>query len=139
MEYNRLKLRYYLDGTTKKELRLPFAYLTSPNISSTVNIGKYKDVNSKYYATFSKSINRSYNITISGIIADDAVMVHELQDMIAPADYKTLEQYITAIRNLESSVNFSFKPWGGTILITNIYIATIGIKREFKIDGVRLC
>jgi len=137
MNYNRLIINYYMDNGVRKTLKLPFSKITSPNIINQVAISRYKKSTS-YYSSITKSLKRSYNVTISGVIMDDMSRMDELINIISPVEFKTLNQYIDALQNLEPIINYSFHPRSGTIAITKISIDSIGITRNFTIEGIHL-
>lgn len=137
MTYKRLIIRHYIKNGVKTELKLPFATITSPNLSHVINTSKYRS-GTEYKNNIIKQINRSYPITISGVIQDDRSSL-DINGDLPVEDYKTLEQYIEAINSLEPIVNFSFYPRSGTILITGIDIDSYGIVRNYKIEGTCLC
>lgn len=138
MTYNRLIMRYYLKAGVKTELKLPFANFSDISINNSIAMNKYKHSNSKYYSTHVKNINRSSNFTIKGVITDDLSVIDKIGD-IPDTEYKTLQEYIDALNNLESKVNYTFNSNSGTLIIQSIYISSVGYTREFEITGIKLC
>jgi len=138
MTYNRLKIKNYIDGGVKKELKLPFASFSDVNITNGISINKFKHSSTSYKSTHIKNINKSSNFTITGKLIDD----RSVNDMIADIpviEYKTLQQYIDAVNNLESTVNYTFGANSGTLIIQSIYVSSVGISRDFEITGIKLC
>jgi len=137
MTYNRLALRHYTDGDVKKVLRLPFADISSPSISNTVDIKKFKKT-AVYYPVPIKSLSRRYNITITGVLKDDAVS-YELDGLIPDTDYMTIEEYKLALENLDPVITYTFDTRTGSMLINSIFVESFGLTRKFRIEGTVLC
>lgn len=139
--FKRLRIRYFIneDGD-QEELRLPFCSpINDVSIQHSTSISKCQYQTGKYKSSILKRINRRSPVTIKGMVTSDSEVKHLLEGVILEENFKTLNQYLYALKHLEPTVIYAFGGSVGTMNIETVQVDSYGKTRNFEITGYRVC